>query len=57
LGIDILKVHQSKQYLDYMILKGISQTSLPDLNKYILKEEIKEIANSRDNLCSFNPKI
>jgi hypothetical protein len=40
-----------------MILKGISQTSLPDLNKYILKEEIKEITNSRDNLCSFNPKI
>jgi hypothetical protein len=57
LGIDILKVHQSKQYLDYMILKGISQTSLPDLNKYILKEEIKDITNSRDNLCSFNPKI
>jgi hypothetical protein len=62
LGIYILKIHHSKKDLDYMILKGIGQTSIPNskymYNLYIFIVE-KVITNLGDYLCgsSSYPKI
>ncbi len=50
----ILKMYQSKQDLNYMILKGISQSSLTKSHVYYLEQEI---TNSKDHLCSSNPEI
>jgi hypothetical protein len=47
LGKYILKIHPSNKDLDYMIQKGMSQTSMPK-HKYIYFR--KEITNPRDLL-------